>query len=61
LRDKGVFAKMPNMKEFINPLKEAIQDSPNDLVGQVIQQYLPKEQEDRDFNIEVSPLIITNF
>ena len=49
--------ELMDIKAFLNPKEEAVQDTPDDIESQVLAQYMPEIKEDSEEELEILPKV----
>ena len=49
--------ELMDIKAFLNPKEEAVQDTPDDIESQVLAQYMPEIEEDSEEELEILPKV----
>ena len=49
--------ELMDIKTFLNPKEEAVQDTPDDIESQVLAQYMPEIKKDSEEELEILPKV----
>ena len=49
--------ELMDIKTFLNPIEETVQDTPDDIKNQVLAQYMPEVEEDSEEELDILPKV----
>ena len=49
--------ELMDIKTFLNPIEETVQDTPDDIENQVLAQYMPEVEEDSEEELDILPKV----
>ena len=49
--------ELMDIKTFLNPIEEAVEDTPFDIESQVLTQYMPEAEEDSEEELDILPKV----